>query len=62
MANAIQEGANSVGGISVEVKYFVRPEELTEADVIAFGIPTYYHDMSIDIKNLIEATSKKEIT
>ena len=62
MAKAVEEGAKSVAGIDVEVKYFVRPEELAEADAIAFGVPTYYHDVSKDIKNLIEATSKEEIS
>ena len=61
MARAVEEGAKSVVGINVEVKYFARPEELAEADAIIFGMPTYYHDMSIDVKNLLEAASKEEI-
>ncbi len=61
MARAVEEGAKSVVGINVEVKYFARPAELAEADAIIFGMPTYYHDMSIDMKNLLEAASKEEI-
>jgi len=61
MARAIEEGAKSVVGINVEVKYFVKPEELEEADAIIFGIPTYYHDMSIDMKTLLEVASKERI-
>ena len=61
MARAIEEGAKSVVGIDVELKYFVKPEELTEADAIIFGMPTYYHDISIDMKNLLEGVSKEEI-
>jgi flavodoxin I len=61
MAKAVEEGAKSVVGINVEMKYFARPEELKEADAIIFGIPTYYHDMGIDMKNLLEGVSKKEI-
>lgn len=61
MAKAVEEGAKSVIGINVETKYFVRPEELKEADAIIFGIPTYYHDIGIDMKTLLEGLSKKEI-
>ena len=61
MARAIEEGAKSVVGINVEVKYFIKPEELKEADAIIFGMPTYYHDMSMDMKNLLEAAAKQEI-
>ena len=61
MARAIEEGAKSVVGIDVELKYFVRPEELAEADAIIFGMPTYYHDIGMDMKNLLEGASKEEI-
>ena len=62
MARAIEEGAKSVVGIEVEVKYFVRPEELEEADAIILGMPTYYHDIGMDMKNLLEGASKQEIS
>jgi len=61
MARAIEEGAKSVVGIAVEVKYFVKPEELAEADAVILGMPTYYHDIGMDMKNLLEGTSKQEI-
>ena len=61
MALAIEDGAKSVVGIDVEVKYFVWPEELADADAILFGMPTYYHDVGIDMKNLLEAASQQEI-
>ncbi len=61
MARAIDEGAKSVVGIDVEMKYFVRPEELVEADAIILGMPTYYHDIGMDMKNLLEAASKEGI-
>jgi flavodoxin I len=61
MARAVEEGAKSVVGINVEVKYFVRPEELEEADAIILGMPTYYHDIGMDMKNLLEGASKQEI-
>ena len=62
MARAIEEGAKSVVGIDVEVKYFVRSDELEEADAIILGMPTYYHDIGLDMKNLLVATSKQEIS
>ena len=61
MAMATQEGAKSVVGINVELKYFAKPEELAEADAIILGMPTYYHDIGIDMKNLLEGVSKEEI-
>ena len=61
MARAVEEGAKSVVGINVELKYFARPKELAEADAIILGMPTYYHDISIDMKNLLERISKEEI-
>ena len=61
MARAIEEGAKSVVGIDVEVKYFVRPEELVEADAIILGMPTYYHDIGMDMKKLLEGVSKEEM-
>jgi flavorubredoxin len=61
MAKAVEEGAKSVVGIDVELKYFVKPLELAEADAIILGMPTYYHDIGIDMKNLLEDASKEEI-
>ena len=61
MAKAVEEGAKSVVGINVELKYYARPEELKEVDAIIFGVPTYYHDIGIDMKNLLEGVSKEEI-
>ena len=61
MARAVEEGAKSVVGIDVEMKYFVRPEELKEADAIILGMPTYYHDISADMKNLLKGASNQNI-
>jgi flavodoxin I len=61
MATAIEKGAKSVVGIDVELKYFVRPEELADANAIIIGMPTYYHDISRDMKNLLENASKQQI-
>jgi len=61
MAKAVEEGAKSVVGVNVELKYFVRPEELAEADAIILGMPTYYHDIGLDMKSLLEGASKEGI-
>ena len=61
MARAVAEGAKSIVGVDVEIKYFVKPEELAEADAIVIGMPTYYHDMSRDMKNLLENVAKEDI-
>lgn len=61
MAEAVAEGARSFHGIEVELKYHATPEELAEFDGIMIGIPTYHHDMTIDIKNLFEEAAVKKI-
>jgi len=61
MAGAVEEGAKSVTGVNVELKYFARPEELGEADGIILGMPTYHHDIGIDMKRLLEEVAVKGI-
>jgi len=61
MARAVEEGAKSVAGVNVEVKYFARPEDLAEASGIILGMPTYHHDMGIEMKRLLEEVAIKRI-
>ena len=61
MANAVAEGAKSVGNSYVELSYHVEPEELMEFDAILLGAPTYHHDMPIDMKKLFEECAIKGI-
>jgi len=61
MAEAVAEGARSVANVEVTVKYYARPEELAEASAIIFGSPTYYHDMTLPIKQMLEEASKANI-
>ena len=61
MAEAVAEGARTVAGVEVEIKYYARPEELAEADAIIFGSPTYYHEMTLPIKQMLEETAKAAI-
>ena len=61
MANAVAEGAKSVGDSDVELSYHTEPEELIEYDAILLGAPTYHHDMPIDMKKLFEECAIKGI-
>ncbi len=61
MAQCVAEGARSVAGVEVNVKYFAKIEELANADAIIFGAPTYYHDMTIPIKQILEEAAKANV-
>jgi len=61
MAEAVAEGARSVQGVEVELKYYARPEELAEAAAIIFGSPTYYHDITLPIKQVMEEAAKANV-
>lgn len=61
MAEAVAEGAKSVAGVEVNLKFYARPEELAEASAIILGSPTYYHDMTLPIKQVLEAASKANV-
>jgi len=62
MARAVAEGAKSVTGVNVELKYFARPEDLAEADATILGMPTYHHDIGVDMKRLLEEVAVKGIS
>jgi flavorubredoxin len=61
MAEAVAEGAKTVEGVEVELSYYVPPESLSSFDAIIIGVPTYHHDMTLDIKNLFEEAAAKSI-
>lgn len=61
MARAVAEGAKSVPGINVELVYYAKAEDLVNADAVILGMPTYYHDMSMDMKHLLEEVAAKGI-
>ena len=61
MAKAVAEGAKSVQGVEVELKYYEKAENLENFDAIVIGTPTYYHDMTVDIKNLLEEAAMKDV-
>ena len=61
MAEAVTEGTRSVQSVEAELKYYAMPEELADFDAVVVGIPTYHHDMTIDIKKLFEEVAMKNI-
>ena len=61
MAEAVAEGAKGIQGVDVELEYYATPEEMAGFDAIVVGIPTYHHDMTIDIKRLFEEAVVKGI-
>lgn len=61
MAKAVVEGAKSVPSVEVVLKYHVRPQELEEASGILFGSPTYHHDMTLPIKQILEEAAKADV-
>jgi flavorubredoxin len=62
MANAIAEGARSVQGVEVELKYHATPKELATFEAIIIGVPTYHNDMTIGIKHLLEEAAVRNIS
>jgi flavorubredoxin len=60
MAKAVAEGAQTVKGVKATLTYHVKPDELADFAVI-LGMPTYHHDMSQDMKRLLEETAAKGI-
>jgi len=61
MAEAVAEGARSVPGVEVELKYYARPEELAGSTAIIFGSPTYYHEITLPIKQVMEEAAKANV-
>jgi NAD(P)H dehydrogenase (quinone) len=55
IAKLIVEGAKTVPGVTVELKKAetINPQEVTEADAIAFGSPTYFSMMSGPLLTLL---------
>jgi flavodoxin I len=61
MAEAVAEGAKN-GKVEVELSYYVEAEDLGKFDAILVGVPTYHHDMPLDIKRLFEEAAGKGIS
>jgi flavorubredoxin len=59
MANAVAEGAKNAGAPDVELNFHVDAEDLSGFDAVLIGVPTYHHDMPIDMKKLFEDAAEK---
>jgi flavorubredoxin len=44
--------------VDVDLKYYAEPKELAEADAIIVGAPTYYHDITLPMKQVLEEAAK----
>ena len=60
MAKAIAEAAQN-SGVEVELSFFIEAEELGKFDAVIVGVPTYHHDMPMDMKRLFEEAAKKAV-
>ncbi len=61
MAETVAEGAKTVQGVQVELNYYATPEELEDFDAVIVGVPTYHHDMTVEIKKLFEESAVKKV-
>ena len=61
MAKAVAEGVKTVANVDVELKYYAKADELAAADAIILGTPTYHHDTTLDMKNLLEEVAVRGI-
>ncbi|MDH7564097.1 MAG: flavodoxin domain-containing protein [Candidatus Bathyarchaeota archaeon] len=61
MAKAVAEGTHTVQGTEVELNHFVPAETLGSFDAIIIGAPTYHHEVSMSIKNLLEEAAEKSV-
>jgi flavorubredoxin len=62
MAKAIAEGAKSDANVEAELEYYIEPDGLANFDAILVGAPTYYHEMPIDVKRLLEEAAAKGVS
>ncbi|MDX1813976.1 MAG: flavodoxin domain-containing protein [Candidatus Bathyarchaeia archaeon] len=61
MAEAVVEGAKSVGNVEVELRYHVDAEDLSRFDAVLVGTPTYNHKLPVDIEKLFEEAAANGI-
>ncbi len=61
MAKAVAEGAKATGKAHVELSYFVEADDLNGFDAVLVGVPTYHHDIPIDIKMLFEEAAARSV-
>ena len=62
MAQAVEQGAATVPGVTVTLTYHATPDDLEHADAVAIGAPTYNHQMTLDLQHLFEKAAQHTIT
>ena len=62
MASAVTEGVRSTPNTEVEMEYHVDTDDLNTFDALIMGVPTYHHDMPMDVKRLFEQAAEKGIS
>lgn len=62
MAKAVEEGAKTIQGVKVILTYHANPKDLQNADAIIVGTPTYNHQITLDIQNLLEKAAQNNVT
>jgi flavodoxin I len=62
MAMAVAEGVSMVKNTKVELKRFVKAEDLENYDAILVGAPTYKDDMPTDLKKLFDDVTERNIS
>jgi flavodoxin I len=61
MAEAVVDGAKSVGNVDVELSYHVDVEDLSRFDAVLVGAPTYNHEIPLDMEKLFEEAAANGI-
>lgn len=61
MAEAIAKGIKENQKIRVELRENVTPQELADFDAIIIGVPTYHHDMTRNIKKILEEAAVRNM-
>jgi flavorubredoxin len=61
MAKSVLEGAKTIQEVEADLEYHVAAEAFSSFDAIVVGVPTYYHDMTIDLKNIFEEAATKNV-
>jgi len=62
MAIAVAEGVSNVKNAKVELKRFIKAEDLANYDAILVGAPTYKDDMPADLKKLFDEVAANNIS
>jgi flavodoxin I len=62
MAKVVADGEKIDDNIEVELNFHAEPGELSAYDAIVIGAPTYYHEMPVEFKKLLEEVAIQGIS